>query len=242
MINFESTLFETIKIFSDEFELKIINHDQAVLRCGTDDSLLTINKNEFEFFDEQVIKYLNQNKNKLTDAFVDFNDLKTFCRCLKKESKNITLNHLGLCYQVEAKSLERNRLMGVVKERNIHLYEMPSNDSTLWLFVGNKSSPESPLIELLPVEKINDYYLDYWLPHVHLALHTNLKAEEIKYLTHTAFKGNRTANPSVVKNNIIYQLRVWLGLISGININLDLATNERWNSLEDTRKMLRTLV
>lgn len=116
---------------------------------------MTIDKNHFKFFDEQCLKYLNQNKNELTDAFVSFDDLKTFCHLLKKESKNIILNHLGLCYQVEAKNQEKNRLMEVVKGRKIHLYEMPSNDSLLWLFVGNKLSPESPLVELLPGGKVN---------------------------------------------------------------------------------------
>lgn len=242
MSNFESALFEVLKTVSEEFGLKILNNNVIELNCGTGNPLLRLDKNNFKFFDEQTVKYLIQSKNKLADAFVDQNDFKTFCRALLKKSKKITLNHLGLCYQVESKSLEKSRLMGVAKEHRVHLYEIPSNDYTLWLFIGNKMFPEAPLIELLPVEKVNDYYLDYWLPHVHLALHTNLNVEEIRYLTHEVFKGNRTANPLVVVNNIINQLRVWLGLISGININLDLFTNERWNSLEDTRKMLRTIV
>lgn len=242
MDNFESVFFNSLKIVCDEFGLNILDQGQVVFRCGTDKSLLTIDKNYFKIFDEQVLKYINQSKNKLTDAFVNEDDLKAFCHCLKKESKNITLNHLGLCYQVEDKNKEKNRLTDVVKGKEAHFYEMPSNDFGLWLFVGDKSFPESPLIELLPVEKVNDYYLDYWLPHLHLALHTSLKTEEIKYLTHTAFKGNRTANPVVGKNNITYQLRVWLGSVSGINIDLDFLTNERWNSLEDSRKMLRILV
>jgi len=242
MISFEITLFKTIKIVSEEFGLKIVDKEQVDLQCGTDRSLLKLDKKQFRFFDEQVLKYLNQNKSKLTDAFVNFDYLKTFCQILKKESKDISLNHLGLCYQVENKNRERNRLIEVAKESRIHLYEIPSNDFSLWLFMGNKLSLESLLIELLPVEKVSNYYVDYWLPHVHLALHTSLNPEGIKYLAHTAFRGNRAANLSVVSNNITYQLRVWLGSVGGININLDLMTNERGNSLESTRKILRTLM
>jgi hypothetical protein len=223
-------------------DLNIVNKEQVDLQCGTDHFLLTLNKNHFNFFEKKCLEYLNQNINKLTDAFVSFDDLRTFCRHLKEKSEKIILNHLGLCYQVGLKSQEKDRLIAVVKQSKIHLYEMPSNDLSLWLFVGNKTSLESSLIELLPVEETNDYYADYWLPHVHLAFNTSLKTDDIKYLTHTAFNGIRTANPIVVMNNITYQLRVWLGSVGGINIDLDLLTNERWNSLEGTRKILRTLV
>lgn len=143
---------------------------------------------------------------------------------------------------MESKNLEKGRLMGMAREHRVHFYEILSTDNALWLFIGDKFNLESPMIELLPVEKVNDYYSDYWLPHLHLALHTNLKVEEIKHLTHEAFRGNRTANPTVINRNTIYQLRVWLGSVSGINVDIDLLTDEYWNSLENTRKMLRTVV
>lgn len=241
MSSFETTLFSVLKTVNEEFDLNLLSKEAIELRSGTS-SLLSLDKNHFRFVDRQILNHFIEEKNSLTDAFVENDDLKVFCNHLLNKNSKPVLNHIGFCYQVGSKNLEKNRLASMANTNRLHLYEMPSSDASLWLFLGDKYSLSSPMIEFLPVEKVEDYYLDYWLPHIHLALHTSLNVEAIKHLTHEAFKGNRTANPTTITNNVIYQLRVWLGTVSGINIDLDLLTNERWNSLEDTRKMLKTLV
>ena len=183
------------------------------------------------YTDDQIVKYMIDNKSKLTDAFVDFDDLKIFCEALAAKSRAIILNHVGVCYKVKSKAREKKRLMGVAAKHGLNLYEDSSNDDSLWLFMGDKSHPQNPMVEFLPVEEVDDYYLDYWLPHFQIALYTNLPIDDIKYMTHTLFKGNRTANPVVVVNGIVYQLRIWLGTVDGINIALDLGTNKQKSSL-----------
>lgn len=46
-------------------------------------------------------------------------------------------------------------------------------------------------------------------------------------LVHEKLKGNRSANRIAVIDGITYMMRVWLGVIAGINICLDFATNNR---------------
>lgn len=242
MNKFGETLLDVLKTISKEFKLNLIKGNVPELNLGAINPLFSVKNNGIQYSDNQVIKYMSDCKSKLTDAFVDFDNLKGFCEAVSKQSSKVILNHIGLCYQVPSKALERKRLSGVAIKNRLHLYEMRSNDCSLWLFMGDKSNLQDPLVECLPVEKVNDYYLDYWLPHFHLALHTNLSVENIKYMTHTLFKGTRSANLSVVVNGITYQSRIWLGTIDGVNITLDLLTNEPENSLTKTRQYLKTLI
>ena len=106
--------------------------------------------------------------------------------------------------------------------------------------MGDKKNMHTPLIEFLPTEKVSDYYQDYWLPHIHIDLHTHLTIDEIKYSTHTIFHGIKTANPTVVMNGIIYQARIWLGVVSGVNLCLDLGTN-KINSFYQRRHLLERI-
>lgn len=239
MYNFDKTLLQVLKVISQSFRLNIIRENE--LNLGSINSLFEANDKNITYFDEQIRNYMINGKSKLSDAFVDFGTLKDFCNEIAKKSSNTVLNHLGLCYQVASKELERKRLKEVATQQNMHLYEMLSSDSSLWLFLGDKSSKD-PLVELLPVEKVKDYYLDYWLPHFQINLNTNLTVDEIKYMTHTLFKGTRSANPSVVINDVIYQSRIWLGTFEGTNVVLDLSTNQPENSFYKTHQYLKTLI
>lgn len=242
MTAFEDTLSELLKRISKSFQLNIFEKELLNIHCCSGKSLLKVDNDHFEFVDREVFRLMSSNKSKLTDALLDFKDVESFCKVISKKSNGIDFNHLGFCYQVKSKSKEKTRLSGVAKNKGFYLYEIPSSDASSWLFIGDISNPKDPIIEFLPVEKVNDYYLDYWLPHVHVALHTNLSADEIKYTTHEILKGVKSAKPTVVINDIIYQLRIWLGTISGINFCLDFFTNEPGNSLLDARQLLKKVL
>jgi hypothetical protein len=237
---FENTLSKLLKIISRNFQLNIFEKGRLDIHCSLEKSLLKVHNDHFEFVDREVFRLMSASKSRLADAFLDFRDIENLCKIIFRKSNSVDFNHLGFCYQVKSKNEEKTRLSGVAKNKGLYLYEIPSNDFASWLFVGDVSNPKDPIIEFLPVEKVNDYYLDYWLPHVHFALHTNLSADEIKYTVHKALKGNKSANPAAVVDNITYQSRIWLGTISGINFCLDFYINEPGNSLLETRQLLKT--
>lgn len=242
MAVFEAILFKLLKTISRNFQPDIFKKGLLDIHCSSGRSLLKVDNGHFEFIDREVFKFMLSKESKLTDAFLDFEDIEKLCKVIFQKSNGGNLNHLGFCYQVKSKNKEKTRLSIVAKNKGFYLYEIPSNDFASWLFIGDTSNPKDPIIEFLPVEKVVDYYLDYWLPHVHVALHTNLSADEIKYTTHEILKGNRSANSTVVINNIIYQLRIWLGTISGINFCLDFYTDEPGNSLLETRQLLEKIL
>lgn len=212
--------------------------NNGVIRIGSGkNTLLELNKNRLWTIDQKIPSLLLARKSKLIDAFVDLKNIETFISFLKKNYSKISLNHVGFCYQVESKDKERKRLQELAKEKGLNFYDFPSNDSALWLFIGGKEKNKDPIIEFLPVENVSDYYSDYWLPHIQIDLDSMLPVDKIKYATHDIFNGNRTANPTVAIDGIIYGMRVWLGVVSGVNISLDMGTEKR-GSIQKHRRYL----
>lgn len=108
-----------------------------------------------------------------------------------------------------------------------YLYEEPSNDLGLWLFIGDTSNWENPLFELVPVEDTSDKWVDYWLPHVQIDLDTKLDAKSIEKLSKEHFGNDILPYQVTVIDGIVYAVRLRLGVIDGVNINLDLGTSNR---------------
>lgn len=241
MDKFQKTLLDISKVLSDNFQLGIFRNGQLDVRCSSGKSLLKVDSNSFEFIDEGILKLMADNKSKLTDALLNFDDIAVFCKTVRERSDNIALNHIGFCYQVASKYQEKKRLLEISKNKGFNLYEIYSNDPSLWLFIGSDLVSKDTVIEFLPVERTNDYYADYWLPCVHFAVHTELSAVEIKYITHEIFKGTTRAHPTVIFGNVVYQSRIWLGVVSGINFCFDLFTNEL-RSLSESRRNLRRII
>jgi len=213
---------KNITIYKDE-RLKILSKDKL---------LLEISKNQVTGIFKNLINKLNR-KSRLSDAFCNLNYLVNFLKYLDLHKHLLGFGHLGFCYQVKSPQQEKQQLKQDCSLAQIHLYQIPSTTPELWLFAGKTNELPYPMVEFLPIDKgVKDYYLDYWLPHIHFDIDTNLPPEKIKYLVHSLFKGSRTANPSVVYPEGIYQQRVWLGVIEGVNIDLDLSTNLTKNKTE----------
>lgn len=239
MDQLSNVLFRVLSLISKNLDFHILNNDGIIIKSG-DQTLLKIRKDRIETLDPNTPSIFFDQKSKLSDAFIDLKLLEDFLIFLNKNSTPIFFNHIGFCYQVTSKKIERDRLKKLAHEKKLNIYEIPSNDASLWLFIGDKNNMNIPLLEFLPVEKADDYYKDYWMPHIHIDLHTRLTVDQIKYSTHTIFQGIKTANPSVVINGVIYQTRIWLGVISGVNICLDLGTNKT-NSLYQRRYLLKAI-
>lgn len=173
-----------------------------------------------------VVPLLLNHKSRLKDEFVGINILENFVNLLTKKDSIISLNHIGFCYKVASQETEKDRLIKLIKDSNFHLYQEPSNDAGIWLFIGNTDKWENPMVEIIPVEKTNDKWVDYWLPHIQIDIDTTLSTEEIEKTVSLIF--GRSVFPfSIVIDGTVYIVRNRLGTIDGVNITLDLATNSR---------------
>ncbi|QQG44126.1 MAG: hypothetical protein HYW86_04685 [Candidatus Roizmanbacteria bacterium] len=197
------------------------------------DKLFLESNNLVEFSDSEIktpigdiFPFLLNQKSNLKDQIIDTNFLVKLVDALSKNNSIVRLNHIGFCYKVDSQEKEKERLIELIKQSKFHLYQEQSNDDGLWLFIGNTDDWENPLIELLPVEKTNDHWVDYWLPHIQIDIDTALTGKEIEDTVRSTF--NNTIEPYQIKiDGVVYIVRNRIGVIGGVNINIDLATNSR---------------
>jgi len=179
-------------------------------------------------------------KSMLLDQFVSMGDMDQLVRRIQLHIKR--LDHIGFCYTVSSQEDERKRIVREVSKTNCHLYEMNSVDVAKWYFIGDNRNWEDPMIELLPVQLSNKLPedLQYWMPHIHLDINTSLSAEEIVQMSTEIFGNTRKPILYTDSERGTHCVRIWLGVVSGVNIQLDLSTKVR--NLEWVRKnMLREI-
>lgn len=185
-----------------------------------------------ELTDSQIItpigdisEMLFKQKSKLKDELIDLRLFKKLISILDSNNLIIRLNHLGFGYRVKSQQIERQRLVNLVRKTNQYLYEEESNDFGLWLFLGNTEKWENPLVEFVPVEADHPE-INYFLPHIQIDIDTTLNTREIDEVVKEVF--NDIVKPHhIIIDDITYIVRNRLGVIDGVNIFLDLATNAR---------------
>lgn len=173
-----------------------------------------------------VAPVLHRQKSKLKDAIVGLNLLKDLIVRLDDNKSIVRLNHIGFGYRVKSQQTERERLIHLAEKTDQYLYEEESNDFGLWLFLGNTNIWESPLIEFVPVEA-DDPKIDYYLPHIQIDIDTTLNANEIEKIVTDVFDNTIQPYRVAVIDGITYIVRNRLGVIDGVNIFIDFATNSR---------------
>lgn len=92
--------------------------------------------------------------------------------------------------------------------------------------MGNINNWQNFLVEFVPVNKSQEIY-DEFLPHIQIDVDTKLNASEIENLIKKYFGGEVKPYRIAVINGITYIVRLELGILDGVNIFLDLATNSR---------------
>jgi hypothetical protein len=173
-----------------------------------------------------VLPLLFNHKSKLKDQFIDIGLLNKLTDTLTNNQSIVRLNHIGFCYKATPKEKEKERLIGLMENSKFHLYQEPSNDDGLWFFIGNADNWEESAIEIIPIEKTNDQWVDYWLPHIHIDIDTTLNGGEIKNLVKSIFGKSIFPFPIII-DGVTYIIRNRLGTVDGVNLTIDLATNSR---------------
>lgn len=90
-----------------------------------------------------------------------------------------------------------------------------------------KKNWQDPLIEFVLIGNSTDKWIDYWLPHLQIDIDTTLSDRQIENIIQTAFGGAVDPFRLLVIDGITYIIRIRLGIVDGININLDIATKSR---------------
>lgn len=173
------------------------------------------------------------NKSCLRNSTIDISKLTKLVEVLSIPQSIVRLDHIGFCYKVDSGPEEKERLIKLIRQTSFYLYEEPSNDSGQWLFVGNTDRWKDPSIELVPVETTNDKWKDYWLPHVQIDIDTCLTVDQIVANVSSIY-GKSIKPYLIIIEGVAYIVRCRLGIVNGVNINLDLATNSR--NVESLRK------
>ena len=207
--------------------------NQLISILSQNKTLNFTHKNFPLFKDEKIITpignigpQLKHDQSSLPNNLVSLDKLQNLLTKLQQKNSLIRLSHIGFCYQVASQKKEVLRLIGAAKTKKISLYEEPSNDAGKWLFLGNISNWQNPVIEFIPIENTNDPNSKYWLPHIQIDVDTKLSGEAIETIVKTVFDKEITPFPIKI-DGITYIIRNRLGIINGVNIFLDLATSSR---------------
>lgn len=230
--HFVTTISEIFKILSSNINLSNLNN-KILIGEDKNNQLLELTKNKINTPIGNILPLLFDNKSCLHDSAVDISKLTKLVKVLSVPQSIVRLDHIGFCYKVDSGPEEKERLIKLIRQTSFYLYEEPSNDSGQWLFVGNTDRWEDPLIEFVPVETTDDKWKNNWLPHVQIDINTSLTADEI--IVHVSSIYGKSIKPYlIIIEGVAYIVRCRLGIIDGVNINLDLATKSR--NVESLRK------
>ena len=238
MENVCSKFLSILKTLPNEKRLEFIN-EEANLRLKDGSSLLNVSKSQISI--PGVSSNFFNKKSPLADGFLEDYRIKNLFTYLASNNFYQRLNHLGFCYSVDSLLEEKEKLVNEIKKTKWHLYEEVSNDETTWLYVGDTSLWENPLVELVLVEKTNDKWKNYWLPHIQIDLDTYLQGEEIEKLIQESFQGKVKPYRLIESNGFIVLVRARLGIVSGINVNLDLGFEGRMTRYHRTRLLAKLI-
>ncbi len=223
--NFLNQLLEVLKTIPEGITFAKDNEKVASVLLSDGQSLLNISSADIQIPGVAIPFF--EKPSPLSDDFVEIIQMKEFFQYLTTNNLFQRLNHLGFCYFVESARLEKERLINEIKKTKLHLYEETSNDSSVWLFVGDRDNWQSPMIELVLSERTTDKWKDYWLPHFQIDIDTYLNGDEIEKLILDNFKGKIKPYRIIETKDFIVLVRARLGIVSGININLDLGFEGR---------------
>lgn len=217
-------LLAVFRVLSSANALHFIDDDHVLVLCAGK-TLLQVTSKKIITPVTKISDSIFGVSSSLPDSFVSSEDLIKFVDQLR--SKITGLNHVGFCYTVQSQEQELVRIKIHVGKSSFHLYEMESMDLAKWYFVGDRHNWKDPLIELLPVLPNDDPTMASWMPHIHIDINTQWSAKNIEDIVHTTLGNLIFTERKVDPIYGPYSVRICLGRIAGMNINIDVATNVR---------------
>ncbi len=183
-----------------------------------------------------IFKY----KTKLKEESLSSDVILRILSDIKATKKYKRLNHIGFCYKVRSKVDEVKKLVNVVTKTEFSVYQEPSSDESDWIFIGDRTEISSPMIEFLPNEgNSDDKWIDYWLPHIHVDIDTDLSPDQIRSLVKKHITDPHIPH-SIIIDGICYTQRVRIGCLDGVNLFIDISTNNRDLNYRSTWKKLQS--
>jgi hypothetical protein len=166
-------------------------------------------------------------RSKRADGVISHPIIKELINAIKTSSNYKGLNHIGFCYKTASKQDAIKAITERANKEGYSTYQEPSTDDAAWIFVGDLSDVTNPLLEFLPHEgKTDDKWIDYWLPHIQFDIDTSMTPEEIETLV-KKFIHKPFTPYSIQIDGVTYIQRVNLGCLEGVNLMLDISTNNR---------------
>jgi hypothetical protein len=166
-------------------------------------------------------------RSKRADGIVAPAVIKKLIDAIKANGSYKGINHIGFCYKTTSKEAAVQAIIKAARGKGYSVHQEPSIDDADWLFVGDLSEVTNPLLEFLPNEgKADDKWIDYYLPHIQFDIDTSMTPEAIEALVKKFIR--KPFTPYAIQiDGITYIQRVNLGCLEGVNLMLDISTNNR---------------
>ncbi|HUW22232.1 MAG TPA: hypothetical protein VMW41_06235 [Candidatus Bathyarchaeia archaeon] len=224
---FTNKIFKILRLLPEGITFTDNGEKSANVALSNGRVLLKISASDIQIPGISIANGFYQKPSPLADNFVSQSQIERLFEILTLNNLFQRLNHLGFCYPVESVKAERERLIKEAKSANWHLYQESSNDNSAWLFIGERNLWPDPLVELIFNENIQDKWKNYWLPHFQIDIDTYLNGDEIEKLVTDTFQGKVKPYRIIANDKFIVLVRARLGIVSGINVNLDLGFEGR---------------
>ncbi|HUB93808.1 MAG TPA: hypothetical protein VMB52_04870 [Verrucomicrobiae bacterium] len=212
--------------------MTLIQHIQGIYRLLADERLGSLGL--FHVEDDKLVTPIAGDtmslftyRSKRVDEVTSYSVIKELIDAIKDSGDYKGVNHIGFCYKVSSKEDEVRAITQSASSKGYLAYQEPSIDDADWIFVGDLSDITNPLLEFLPHEgRTDDKWIDYWLPHIQFDIDTGMAPEEIEILV-KRFICKPFTPYSIQIDGVTYIQRVNLGCLEGVNLMLDLSTNNR---------------
>jgi hypothetical protein len=235
--NYCRFLYQTLQIVGQFCPEVVKAQDKVALKTNSL-PLITCTKGKIETPYLKIIEDIFQQPGGLLDEdeFITTSQITDLFNALKQQGATFSFDHLGFSYHTQSVTKNVQHLCTISQTNHLFTYQMTVPDDTVWIFVGDNTKWREPMLEFIPLEgEIIDKEIDYWLPGLHLNINTHLAYDDICSCINSIFKGTRDIHPNYY-GKFITQARVWVGVVSGINLHFDfstLAQNRRY-----TRKVM----
>ena len=210
---FASKLLDVFKILASEPNLNFIKDNQVEISVSLRKTLFKISSNDINVPGIPISENFFEKSSPLKNDFVSNNQIQKFISILSEKESVLRLNHIGFCYSTNSIEREKQRLLKLANHNNLSLYQEESQDDSMWLYIGKTTKWYSPLIEFVLVEKTNDRWKDYWLPHFQIDIDTNLVVEDVELIVTKVFSGKVRPYRAVVVNNYVCVFHLYFSVL-----------------------------